>query len=347
MVEIMVDFTDDFDKLVKKAGEVYNANFKPRTWFGRCIFLSWYCDVGTCEFCFRSTIKHKIKYASSAKRSKESIIVDAIIGKNCGWRIEFLTGGYRIFSFEEMVEICKIVSQVYEEKIWVNLGALSSEQMKMLMPYVEGVCASIETVEPELHNRICPDKKIEPYSEMLIEAGKLGLKKSATIVIGLGESKERAGELFQYIREHKLDRITFYALKPVNGTRFTASPEPAEYVWWIAMTRIEFPTLEIMAGLTPQNATVYAGLLLSAGANALTKFPAVKRFGTEQAAEIMRQAEAAGRKFEGSLTVLPDVDWNSQVDRLDIDTEMKKKVKEKLIEYIEGMRNGKIIEKEC
>jgi len=327
-----------FDALIKQAGEVYEANFDSMTWFGRCIFLSWYCDVGTCQFCFRSTIKHKIKHAASAKRSKASIIVDALIGKNLGWRIEFLTGGYRIFSFDEQIEICRLVSLVYGHKIWVNLGSIDKEQLRRMEKYVEGVCASIECVDPELHNKICPDKPIEPYSVMLKDAKSLGLKTSCTIVIGLGEKKSDFEKLAVFIDEHKLDRITFYALKPVDGSPFTKSPEPEEYAWWIAKTRIRFPKLEIMAGLTPQRSSDYAGLLLRAGANALTKFPAVKRFGSAQAAEIETQAAEAGREFKGSLTVMPEVDWDAEVKRLELDKELEVQVRVKLEEYLAKMR---------
>ena len=123
------------------------------------------------------------------------------------------------------------------------ISQMSREEMKKLKPYVEGICASIETVEPELHKKICPDKAIEPYSEMLNIADNLGLKKSITIVIGLGEKKENIGLLFDFIEKHKLDRITFYALKPIIGTQFTISPDPDYYVWWIAQTRINFPSI--------------------------------------------------------------------------------------------------------
>ncbi|NQU79816.1 radical SAM protein [Candidatus Woesearchaeota archaeon] len=330
------------EKLIGKAIEVYNANFSSRTWFGRCIFLSWYCDIGTCEFCFRSTVKHKIRHASSAKRSKESILCDAIIGKNLGWRIEFLTGGYRIFSFEDQIEICRLVSEIYGHKIWINLGTVGKDELQKLQPYVEGVCASIECVDPDLHNRICPDKPIEPYSKMLKQAKEMGFKTSCTIVVGLGETHEDFELLAEFISEHELDRITFYALKPIQGTRFTESPLPDEYAWWVAMTRVRFPLLEIMAGLTPKRAEEYAGLLLRAGANGLTKYPAVKRFGSAQAHEVERQIKESGRKFEGSLTELPDVDWDMEVERLGLDEELKEKVKGKLKEYVEGMKRGSV-----
>ena len=185
----------EFNEVIEHAKSIYRENYDGVTWFGRCIFLSWYCDLGTCKFCFRSTIKHKIKHAATAKRSKASIITDAIIGKNLGWRIEFLTGGYKIFSFEEIIEIVRLVSQIYEQKIWLNLGTLTKEELEKLKPYVEGICASIETVDLELHKKICPDKPIEPYIEMLKIAGKMGYKKSATIVIGLGEEKKHVEKL--------------------------------------------------------------------------------------------------------------------------------------------------------
>ncbi|MBW2964913.1 radical SAM protein [Candidatus Woesearchaeota archaeon] len=332
----------DFNQLLEKAGSVYSENFPPTTWFGRCIFLSWYCDVGTCKFCFRSTIKHRIRHAKSAKRDVAGILADAIIGKNMGWRVEFLTGGYRIFSFEEMLEICRLVSSVYNEKIWINLGTITREQLEQLRPYVEGVCASIECINPSLHEHICPDKPIEPYSDMLKTAREMGFKTSATIVIGLGETKDDFESLAGFISSHSLDRITFYALKPVAGTPYTKSPDPEEYAWWIAQTRIRFPKLEIMAGLTPKKAEEYAGLILRAGANALTKFPAVKRFGSLQAAEIEKQAASAGREFRGSLTVMPDADWEAAVSALPADDTLKSRVRKKLAEYTSLMTQSSL-----
>ncbi|MBU2561310.1 MAG: radical SAM protein [Nanoarchaeota archaeon] len=327
----------DLKQLLERASTVYSQNFPPVTWFGRCIFLSWYCDVGTCAFCFRSTIKHKIRHAASAKRTVASILTDAIIGKNLGWRIEFLTGGYRIFPFEEQLEICELVSKVCGSKIWVNLGSIDKERLRRMERYVEGVCASIECVDPELHARICPDKPVEPYSKMLKEAKEMGFKTSCTIVIGLGEKKSDFEKLAEFIESHQLDRITFYALKPVAGTPYTKSPEPEEYAWWVAQTRVRFPKLEIMAGLTPQRSSDYAGVLLKAGANALTKFPAVKRFGSPQAAEIERQAAEAGREFQGSLTRMPEADWEAEVEKLGLEPELERQVKQKLGEYLKGM----------
>lgn len=334
---------EELKELLEKANKTYLSNFPAETWFGRCIFLSWYCDLGTCKFCFRSTTKHRIKFAENAKRSVASILTDALIGKNLGWTIEFLTGGYRIFSFEEMLTIARYVSQIYGEKIWINLGTMEDEKLKRLLPYVEGVCASIETVNPALHKEICPDKPIEPYEEFLERAGKLGFKKSITIVIGLGETKVDFETLAELIIRHRLDRITFYALKPVKGTGYDKSPDPEYYAWWIAQTRVRFPHLHIMAGLTPKNVE-YSSLILKAGANAITKFPAVKRFGSAQARRIEELAVGEGRKFKGSLTKMPALDdagWDKQVEKLKLDPKLEAAVKEKLRQSVTAMKTGK------
>jgi biotin synthase-like enzyme len=266
-----------------------------------------------------------------------SILADAIIGKNLGWTIEFLTGGYGIFPFDEIVQISKYVSEIYKEKIWINLGALKKEEMEKLKPYVEGICASIETINPELHDNICPEKPIQPYSDMLELAKKLGFKTSITIVIGLGEKKEDFELLKEYIKKYDLDRITFYALKPVKGTPYIKSPEPEYYAWWIKETRKNFPKIKIMAGLTPKKVD-YVKLILEAGADAITKFPAVKQFNSEKAQLIEKLAKDAGREFVGSLTKIPDIDWNKEVDNICIPEELKTKVKQKVQEALKQMK---------
>ncbi|MBW2992304.1 radical SAM protein [Candidatus Woesearchaeota archaeon] len=311
--------------------------------FGRCIFVGWYCERGSCKFCYRSVASHKLRHPDRSKRSMASMITDAVIGKNLGWKFEYLTGGYANRSTDEIVEIAKNISKVCGEKIWINLGVLNEDAMDKLKPYVEGICASIETVEEKLHNNLCPDKPIEPYSEMLHLAKKKGFKTSITIVIGLGEKKQDAELLFDFIKKHELDRITFYALKPVRGTYFENANSPGceYYAWWISETRKRFPELDIVAGLTPMNVD-YVKYVLEAGANTLTKFPAVRLFGTEKAKSIEEQAKLAGRKFIGSLTKLPDINWDNEVENLDLDDDLKEKVKEKLKLYLKQMIKDKL-----
>jgi len=274
-----------------------------------------------------------------AKRSIPSILTDAIIGKQLGWRIEFLTGGYQIFPFNKIVDIANYVSEIFGEKIWINLGSLTEDEMDKLSPYVEGICASIETIEPKLHKDVCPDKPIEPYAEMLKLALKKGFKTSATIVIGLGETKDDFTLLKKFIEDHKLDRITFYALKPIQGTPYTESPDPEYYAWWIRETRNNFPDLQIMAGLTPKRPD-YAKYILKAGASAITKFPAIRKFNSDDAKLIEQQVKELGLEFTSSLTKLPDIDWDKLVDTYSFDDKLKGEVKEKLKNYINKMRQA-------
>ncbi|MFC1698232.1 radical SAM protein [Nanoarchaeota archaeon] len=328
---------EDFNELLEKANKIYKENHPNTTWFGRCIFLSWFCDVGTCKFCFRSTTKHKIKHAKTARRSISSILTETLIAKNLGWRIEFLTGGYRIFPFEQLVKIAKLVKKIYGEKIWLNLGVLNKEELQQFLPYIKGIVASIETIDKELHDEICPDKAIEPYEDMYKIADELNLKKSMTIVIGLGETKDHFVQLEEFIKKHNLERITFYALKPVKETPFTKSPEIEEYVWWIAKTRISFPKLEIIAGLTPKNQE-YVLPLLKAGANAITKFPATKKFNSDKAIYIEDQIKESKRNFKSTLTKLPKINWEEQINQLNSNfDEYKEEMKIKIREYVKKM----------
>jgi len=309
-------------------------------WYGRCIFLSWYCDVGTCKFCYRSTQKSRIQHAKHAKRSIGSVLVEALLAKTLGWRIEFLTGGYKIYPKKELVKIAELVAKVYGEKIWLNLGALTDEDLELFRPHIKGIVASIETINPKLHDTICPDKKIEPYENMLANAKEL--KKSITIVIGLGEKREHFELLKTFIEKHKLDRITFYALKPVPGTPYEKGPETEDYIWWLKSTREAFPELEIIAGTNLRRIKDFKGevtKIMLAGANAITKFPATKKFGSSEAQQIEQEIKEAGRIFKGTLTKLPDIDWNDEIDKLDINDEYKVQLREKLQDYLKRFNN--------
>ena len=311
---------------------------KQKVWYGRCIFLSWYCEVGTCKFCFRSTIHHKVKHAQSARRTIPSMLVEALLCKKLNWRIEFLTGGYRAFSFDELVNICKLVSKVYGEKIWVNLGTLDQDQLTQLKPYVKGVVASLETVNPELHKEICPDKPMQPYIDMLKEVK--GFKKSITIVIGLGETIEDFKLLEKTIKECNLDRITFYALKPVKGTPYTKGPETNYYAEWIRKTRESFPELQIIAGTTARRVEEI-DVLLNAGADAITKFPATKLFNSKESRTFVEKVKEADKILTSELNELPDINWDEEINSLDIEEDLKQQIKEKLDSYLINMAKAK------
>lgn len=336
------NLTNETEQLIKKSNKIHLANHSNKVWFGRCIFLSWYCDVGDCKFCYRSTQKSKIKHAEKARRSLSSILVEVILAKKLGWRIEFLTGGYNIFPFEDLIDYTKSVSNLYKEKIWLNLGALKQEELIQFQPSVKGIVASIETINTALHNKICPNKPIQPYIDMfnfIDTTGSLkSLKKSITIVMGLGEKREHINKLHNFIQQHKLDRITFYALRPIKGTPYTKEPTTEDYVWWIAQTRLKFPKLQIIAG-TSKNRVEEISLILKAGANAITKFPATKMFNSKQAKVIEQQITLAGRQFTSTLTKIPNINIEKETET--IDEKIRNQVKQKLSEYITNMKKEK------
>ena len=287
--------------LIQKANKVFLDNFKPETWFERAIFLSWYCSKGDCKFCFMSIQKPRIKNPRLARRKIEGILKEAKICKRQGWKVEFLSGGYESYTIDELVWITKKVYEVTGQKQWLNIGVLSKEEMKKFKPYIKGVAGAVESANEKIRKEACPSKSLKEIEKMLKEANELGLKKGITIIIGLGETEKDIQKLHKFIKKHKIDRTTFYRLNPHKGTIYKKGPESGYYAKWIAKTRIKFPKLEIIAGSWVDRLDEI-DLLLRAGANAITKFPAIKFFGTKYAKEIEDKAMQAGRTFKGSMT---------------------------------------------
>lgn len=328
--EIKVD--ERLKQKIYVAKSKYNQNFDGECWLGRCIFLSWYCSLGNCDFCFRSTQKHKIKFPAHARRRKESIYAEAFIAKKLGWKLEFITGGYGIYDFNDLVEIAKTCSEIYEEKIWLNLGALSKAQLEEFKPYIQGVVASVETLEPVLHKKVAPGKPLTPFEKMMTNAKELGLKRSMTIVLGLGEKINDYKYVEEWIKKYELSRITYYALRPVKGTPYEKGPDPEYVAEWIAQTRINFPNIEIIVG-SAETRIPEIHLLLEAGANAITKIPATKIFGTMGAKQIHEEVKKSARTFTSELLVMPETNWEEELERTTLDVEMKKRVIERIHDY--------------
>ncbi|MBU0472299.1 MAG: radical SAM protein [Nanoarchaeota archaeon] len=326
----------ELKELIEKARNIYDDNFNKDTWFGRCIFLSWYCERGTCTFCFRSVQKHNIKHPEKARRSIASILAEAMMIKAFGWRIEFLTGGYGITNNKELVRIIKLVSQVLDEKIWVNLGEIGSNLLEEFQPYVKGIISSIETLNPELHKEVCPDKPIKPFEDMINISVTMGFKQGMTIVIGLGEQKDDFKLLDNFIKRNCIERITIYALRPVQGTRFTKGPDPLDVAWWVAKTRIANPSIEIIVGSAHYRIPELS-LLLNAGANAITKLPATSIFNTKKGLDVEKEVKKANRNFISkfsSKNPLEEANWDEMLSRTELSTEEKKEVMNVLKRYL-------------
>ncbi|HLD02701.1 MAG TPA: radical SAM protein [Candidatus Nanoarchaeia archaeon] len=325
---------DNFEKLMKEASRIHEDNFGDETWFEKCIFLSWYCDLD-CKFCYRPT--QKSATPETSKKSLSAILAEAMIIKNLGWKLHFLTSGYGSYSREGFVEIAKKVKEVNKEKTWLNLGVMSNNTLENFRDYIEGVFASIETANEDVQKKVCPKKPMKPYVHMLNNLKNYG--KGMAIVIGLGETLDDIPKLHKLIEETKIDKLSMYALTPIKGTEFTHGPEEKYYAEWIARTRIAFPKLEISAG-TWVNRVKSLSLVLRAGANSVTKFPMIKMYRSPETLKIREQMEEAGRIFKGNIFDLPDIDWDENVERLSFDDKLKSDIKGKISSYIGGMKES-------
>ena len=299
--------------------------------FERAIFISWYCSKRDCAFCYLSSRKNIKQDPIKDRRSLSSILAEAIICKACGWKVEFISGGCDTYTDKELLNIIRNISKITKQKQWLNLGVLNEKQMKLFKPYTEGICGTVECITPKLRDKICPSKPLKEIEGMFKIADKLKLKKTITIILGLGETLDDFKYLKAFIKKHNLDRITFYRLKPQKGTTFeNKKPITSEYyVKWIKKTRKEFPSIKIVVG----SWLTHLGeihLLLEAGADTLTKFPSIHKFNTKYAKTIEKEAKKANKTFKGTLTKPPKINTKN----------IDKKIKIKLEKYLKRMNSN-------
>jgi len=275
------------------------------------------------------------------RRRLESILAEVILCKKLGWDIGFLSGGHGAYQKVEFENLLKHVYLVWGRKFWVNVGEIEFEELKRYKNYIKGVAAAVETVNQKVHDFACPSKPLRPIEEMLDHATQLGLEKSMTIIIGLGETIKDYPKLNAFIKKHGITRIHFYSLNPQEGTYYENKKSPSkEYLArWITKTRKDFPEIEIHAGIW-KNKLDHIPLLLDSGATALTKYPAVKYFGTDNAKEFEDMIYKAGLELKGTMTELPKFDIDKEVNGLKIEDELKLKIKKKLESYLKTMRKN-------
>jgi biotin synthase-like enzyme len=328
---------DDINNLLIEAKEVYSQNFDNFTSFERAIFFSWGCAIGDCTFCYMST-QPEDKRVKETKRSNASILAEFVLAKHLGWDIGFFTGGIGVFSSSELEVLLKNIYTILEEKIWLSVGPLSKPVLEKYKPYIRGVVGSTETINPVLHKKVCPSKPLAPYEKMFEVAKDLGLEKAMTFIVGMGESREDFILLVEFIKKYDINKIHVYGLIPQKGTMFENSPIPTieEQAWWIAKLRITFPRLDIQCGIW-EDRIDRVSTLLDAGSNSISKFKATKLFGTSLAQEIEDQVVKSGRTFKGTLTKIPNVNWEELINSLELSEQIKSEILEKLNLYLKRM----------
>ena len=287
--------------LIKKANDVTLKNHGNLITLERAVFLSWWCDKGDCAFCYMSTQKDKIKDPKKARRNISNIYAEAEMCKRLDWNIEFLSGGYESFTTQEIKTIATTIKDITGDGVWLNTGI--TDELGEYGSEIKGITGAVEVANPEIHNRVCPSKKLSDISNMLDVAGDLGFKKAITIILGLGETLEDTDYIIDYIKDHKIDRVIFYSLNPHKETIYANSSQPASlyYAQVVARVRLTFPEIEIICGTWIDN-LANIGILILSGANGITKFPLFKMFGTKYGKRVEEEVKWAGRELKGTFT---------------------------------------------
>ena len=330
---------EELQPLLEQASLVYQQNFPLTTCFERAVFFSWGCTIGDCTFCYMST-QPKDKPPQETKRSIESILAEFILAKKLGWDIGFFTGGIGVFSPTETEFLLKAITKITQEKIWLSVGPLTKPLLQKYLPYIKGIVGSTETINPTLHKTVCPSKPLGPYERMFEAANEVQLQKAMTFIVGMGETKADVTILKSFIQKYNINKIHIYGLIPTKGTMFESSPVPSaeQQAWWIAQLRIAFPSLDIQAGIW-EDRTDRITLLLRAGANSLSKYQAIKFFGTPSAHSIEEESKKAGRSFQGTLTKFPEINI-AEIDQYPFGPSLKERIKLKLQLYLKQMQKN-------
>ena len=315
--------------LIKKANDTTLNRHGNLITLERAVFLSWWCDKGDCAFCYMSTQKNKIKDPKKARRNVYNIYAEAEMCKRLDWNIEFLSGGYESFTTQEIKEIATTIKDITGDGIWLNTGI--TDELGEYGSEIKGITGAVEVANPEIHEGVCPSKKLEDISNMLDVAGDLGFKKAITVILGLGETLEDVGYLMDYIRDHKIDRVIFYSLNPHKETIYANSSQPASlyYAQVVAQVRLAFPDIEIICGTWIDN-LANIGILILSGANGITKFPLFKMFGTKYGKRGEEEVKWAGRELKGTFTDKTQLGPEKSEVSPDLDKFIKRYVKESL-----------------
>ena len=315
--------------LIKKANETTLNKHGNLITLERAVFLSWWCDKGDCAFCYMSTQKNKIKDPAKARRNVYNIYAEAEMCKRLDWNIEFLSGGYESFTTQEIKEIASTIKDITGDGVWLNTGI--TDELDEFGSEIKGITGAVEVANPEIHERVCPSKKLEDISNMLDVAGNSGFKKAITIILGLGETLEDVDYIIDYIRDHKIDRVIFYSLNPHKETIYANSSQPASlyYAQVVAQVRLAFPDIEIICGTWIDN-LANIGILILSGANGITKFPLFKMFATKYGKRVEEEVKWAGRELKGTFTDKSLLGPEKSEVSPDLDKFIKRYVKESL-----------------
>ena len=331
---------NELNKLIAQAKILTQENHSSDIYFERSVFINWTCGIADCKYCYLSTKpKHKFGAKTTAKRSQASILAECIICKLMGWRVGYLTGGLRVETTDELIDLANKCETVLGHKTSLNFGPFSKGEVDKLTHHIDGMGSAIESFNEELHNFICPSKPLKQLMGFLghLEENKLG--KIITIILGMGEKMSDVEEVIRKVEEYKIDIVQLCFLKPQPDTVFKDVPSPdMEYMaWWASKLRIAHPKLKLKVALVHERIDDLH-VLLDAGVNDFSRFMIYKDFCSPFAHKLVEETKKANRNLKGHFVDLPELDLEAEVKKLDLDDELKTDILEKVNQYYEKLK---------
>lgn len=325
----------EFKDLIDSADKLTREIFGEAVDFERSVFCTWSCKIGDCKYCYMSLQEDQ---APTKVRSFASILAELIICKKYNWKVGYLTGGTGIIPDDKLFELCQLAHKVMGHKIHINFGSMSKRNLEKFSAHINGLGLAIETLDEQLHSHVCPSKPLSGLVKTLDNAKEMGLDTFMTIILGLGESEEDFNLLEEFLSKHKIDKIQFCLLKPQVGTIYENAPEPpVEYLaWWMAKTRLRWPEMKLKCAIV-EGAIDDLDLIIKAGATSISRFPVIKKFNSESAKQICKRLP----EFTANFTNYLDVNWQIEVDKLDLNSDMKKEILAKILRYDKLLQKNK------
>jgi len=63
-------------------------------------------------------------------------------------------------------------------------------------------------------------------------------------------------------------------------------------------------------------------------------------FGTMEAKQIEEDIKSINRKLTGTITQLPKINWNQEIENINLNPDLEQEVKDKLTTYLKRMENN-------
>lgn len=225
-------------------------------------------------------------------------------------------------TFEYLAAMCELVLRETGLIPHANPGAMSEDEMRLLMPVTGSMgmmleSASVRLTESGMPHHQCPDKHPSVRLRTLESAGRLRIPFTTGLLIGIGETKEdRIETLFAIEEIHErwggIQEVIIQNFRAKPGTAMAKASEPPleEMLETIALARLILsPEVGIQAppNLMPDEYRRYiaAGLSDWGGISPVTLDHINPERAWPRIAELAAATESMGFRLKERLTVYP------------------------------------------